>query len=249
MNRWTHCFLTAWPLRAVRLLASLGVLAACGEAVAHQVPSLTVEALFSADRSYTLRINVDPRLFISDQPSSLPPVPIEWYRDQKPEELAATRLKAAGYLSKALTIKFGETTAQLENCDFQPMDGATNMPLSADTKEVHLLAEAKGTVPKEQSSFALALSHDANVSMILMNSFEGTMERRPNVVFPGETSRAFELSFPAKTLSPATAPVIEKSAATAKNETRPTEKLLWPVAVGGILLIIFWALRWHRKQR
>ena len=64
--------------------------------MAHQVPSLTVEALFSADRSYTLRINVDPRLFISDQPSSLPPVPIEWYRDQKPEELAATKLKAAG---------------------------------------------------------------------------------------------------------------------------------------------------------
>ena len=249
MNVWTHCFLTARPARVVRFLAPLFVLAACGGAAAHQVPSLTVEALFSADRSYTLRINVDPRLFISDQPSSLPPVPIEWYRDQKPEELAATKIKAAGYLVKALQIKFGDVTLPVENCDFQPMDGATNMPLSADTKEVHLLAEAKGTVPKEQNTFALALSQDANVSMILMNSFEGTMERRPNVVFPGETSRAFELPFPAKPAPPVTATVIEKPAAPAEDGARSTEKALWPIAVGGILLAIFWALRWYRKQR
>jgi hypothetical protein len=229
------------------LLASLCVLAACGEAVAHQVPSLTVEALFSADRSYTLRINVDPRLFISDQPSSLPPVPIEWYRDQKPEELAATRLKAAGYLSKALTIKFGETTAQLENCDFQPMDGATNMPLSADTKEVHLLAEAKGTVPEEQNRFALALSHDANVSMILMNSFEGTMERRPNVVFPGETSRAFELTFPAKVVAPPAAPVIEKPESVSKDATRPSAAV-WLAVTAGILLAILGVALWRRRK-
>ena len=249
MNVWTHCFLTARPARVLRSLAPLFVLAACGGALAHQVPSLTVEALFSADRSYTLRINVDPRLFISDQPSSLPPVPIEWYRDQKPEELAATKIKAAGYLVKSLHIKFGDVTLPLENCDFQPMDGATNMPLSADTKEVHLLAAAKGTVPKEQNTFALALSQDANVSMILMNSFEGTMERRPNVVFPGETSRPFQLAFPAKPAPSASIPTIEKPAVPTQDKARSTNKILWAVAAGGILLAIFLALRWRGKRR
>ena len=247
MSAWTHCLLSVRPVGAGRFLASLFVLAACGGALAHQVPSLTVEALFSADRSYTLRINVDPRLFIADQPSSLPPVPIEWYRDQKPEELAATKIKAAAYLVKAVHIKFGDVTRSVENCDFQPMDGATNMPLSADTKEVHLLAEAKGTVPKEQNTFALALSQDANVSMILMNSFEGTMERRPNVVFPGETSRAFELPFPATPAPPAAAPVIEKPATPAEDKARPGEKTKWPMVVGGVLLVLCFAILGRRK--
>ena len=202
------------------MAALMFFLAAGGMAEAHQVPSLTVEALFSADRGYTMRINLDPRLFISDQPSSLPPVPVAWYREQTPDELAATRAKAAAYLRKALSIQFGDAMRPLENCEFQPMDGATNLPLSADTQEVHLLAEAKGTVPEAAKSYSLTLSHDANVSMILMNSFEGTLERRPSVVFPGETSRPFVLAFPAKPATSAVAPVIERPESAAESAPR-----------------------------
>lgn len=218
------------------MAALMFFLVACGTAEAHQVPSLTAEALFSTDRGYTLRINLDPRLFISDQPSSLPPVPIEWYRDQKPDELAATKKKAAAYLLKALSIQFGDATRPVENCEFQPMDGATNMPLSADTQEVHLLAEAKGVVPEAAKSFALTLSHDANVSMILLNSFEGTMERRPNVVFPGETSRPFVLAFPAKPMP------VEES----KGRAGATQ---WMAVCAAILLLgVLGVLRWRRRK-
>ena len=48
------------------------LIAAAVEAVAHQIPSLTVEAEFRTDRAFTLRVNVDPRLFLSDRPSELP---------------------------------------------------------------------------------------------------------------------------------------------------------------------------------
>lgn len=199
------------PVRCGAVLLGIVFLSATGLGLAHQIPSLTVEAFFAADRGFTLRINVDPRLILSDQPASLPPVPVEWYTDQKPEERAAAEQKAAAYLRKVLTMKFGTMTAAVEKCSFLPMDGATNMPLSADTKEVHLLAETKGKVPAGQDAFSLALSQEAGVSMILMNSFEGTMERRPNVVFPGESSRPFRLAFPAAS---APAPAVSGSEAT-----------------------------------
>jgi alpha-mannosidase len=65
---------------------------------AHQIPSLSVEALFSKDRTYLVRINVDPRLFLSAQPSSLPPVPVEWFRDQSDAEKKKTFETAEAYL-------------------------------------------------------------------------------------------------------------------------------------------------------
>lgn len=236
--------LLLWTRIARVLLALVSV---HSTASAHQVPSLTVEALFSAGRGYTLRVNVDPRLIISDQPSSLPPVPIEWYRDQKPEELAATEEKASGYLRKALSIRFGEITAAVEKCRFQPMDGATNMPLSEDTKEVHLLAEMKGYVPEGQSSFSLSLSHDANVSMILMNSFEGAMERRPNVVFPGESSRPFPLAFPVKPGPQAiTAP--NEPPTPGGDQATPGRAIWGAVGIAMILAAILGA-RWWRRTR
>ena len=192
----THLCPGQQPLLRVAAAALACCVMLTARAAAHQVPSLTVEALFSADRSYILRLNLDPRLFLSDQPASLPPVPIEWYREQNAAEREATRQKAADYLQRALTLRFGEQTKPVGQCEFQPMDGATNMPLVEDTKEVHLLATAKGKVPDGVTSFAVALSQDATVSMILMNSFEGTMERRPNVIFPGETTRPYELPIP-----------------------------------------------------
>jgi hypothetical protein len=71
------------------------------------------------------------------------------------------------------------------------MDGATNEPLKTDSKEVHLLAEMHGMAPG--SDFQIVIGKDANSSVILLNSLGDQMERRPQVLFPGETSRAFAI--------------------------------------------------------
>lgn len=227
----------------------IALLAMAGRhAAAHQVPSLTVEALFSADRSYILRISLDPRLFLSDQPASLPPVPIEWYREQSEAELTATKQKAAEYLKRALTLKFGDKSSPVENCEYQPMDGATNMPLADDTKEVHLLATMKGIAPDNSTGFAIALSQSANVSMILMNSFEGTMERRPNVIFPGETTRPYALAFASptnsapKTDSPAKvsadATLAKQAEATVSDRVQAEPKSKWGLMAMVIIALV-----------
>ena len=156
---------------------------------AHTVPSLTVDAVFQPDRSYVVRVNVDPRLFLSAQPTSLPPVEAKWYRDQSPEELKKTEQQAAEYLKRALTFLFGGQAVVPGAVTFVPMDGATNQALTAESKEVHLLAEMKGS--STAADFQIALGHDANTSLILINSLGEQPERRPQVLFPGETSRAF----------------------------------------------------------
>ena len=182
----------AFRITAVRLAFGF-LLLMSGVAQAHSIPSLTVEAIFKLDRSYLLRVNVDPRLFLSTKPTSLPPVEASWYRDQGPEQLKATEKSAGDYLATALKPLFSGTSAPLPAITFQAMDGATNLPLTAESKEVHLLAEMHGQAPVAAREFALAVGKEANSSVILINSVDDKQERRPQVLFPGETSRPFPL--------------------------------------------------------
>ncbi len=158
---------------------------------AHTVPSLTVEAVFQPDHSYTLRINVDPRLFLSDQPTSLPPVEADWYRTQSPDQVKQTEQRATDYLKKAIGLLFATKPTDLPAIHFKPMDGATNEPLKAESKEVHLLAEMQGTAAG--ADFQIVIHQAANSSVILLNCLGDQMERRPQVLFPGETSRPFAI--------------------------------------------------------
>jgi hypothetical protein len=168
-------------------------LAMPGAAWAHVVPNMTVEADFAADGGYTLSINVDPRTFLAADPTTLPPVPGSWYREQTPEQLAATHEKAGEYLARALGLLFGGQKTPLPNCALQAIDGESNTPLTAETQEVHLLASAQGRVPAGAASFQIDFAKDANTTLILLPSHGGKAAPRPQVIFPGETSRAYPL--------------------------------------------------------
>lgn len=163
-------------------------------AQAHVVPNMTIEAEFAADHRFILRLNVDPRVFLSDQPTSLPPVTADWYLSQSDLEKQATYVKATEYLKANVGLTFNDQTIPLPPCDFVAMDGATNEPVKPDTVETHLLATAKGQVPAGTDSFKIAFGKTANVSLILLNSEEGNEDRRPQVIFPGETSRPFKIA-------------------------------------------------------
>lgn len=160
---------------------------------AHQVPNMTIEAVFDAAGTYEMKVNVDPRVFLSTQPTSLAPVVASWYLDQTPEQVQATLESARGYLEKNLKLTFGATTVPLPECAWQAMDGATNLPVQPETTEVHLLATLKGTVPPESGPFVLHFGAEAKVSLILLLSKSGQPEPKVQVIFPGETSRAYEV--------------------------------------------------------
>lgn len=223
----------ALRLHSARLAFVWLLLMSSGSVQAHSIPSLTVEAIFNMDRSYLLRVNVDPRLFLSTKPTSLPPVEASWYRDQSPEQLKATEKAASDYLATALLPKFSSASAPLPTVTFQPMDGATNRPLGPDSKEVHLLAEAHGQSPASAGDFTLGVGKDAESSVILINSVDGKQERRPQVLFPGETSRPFPLP-PAPAGPP---PKVEVVTAGEVQEVSREGPLIVVVCAGAVLAL------------
>ncbi|MBE2285618.1 MAG: hypothetical protein IAE77_19300 [Prosthecobacter sp.] len=232
-------------------LNAVGLLTlAAGSAGAHVVPNMTVEAEFAADGRYALQINVDPRTFLASDPTSLPPVPASWYQEQSAEQAAATKAKAQEYLVAALGLLFGGQKTALPACEIQPIDGEDNTPLEPDTQEVHFLARVQGSVPPGAASFQVDFAKDANTTLILLPQQKGGSAARPQVIFPGETSRPFELTF-----VPNAKPGVAPKPAASSSAGRMAVGLL----LAAVLVLLFqgWRLlnkyrhhhRWHQRPK
>lgn len=161
-------------------------------AKAHTIPTLVVETEFTAQRTATFKVNLDPRLFLADQPTTLPPVPASWWFDQDEKAQVESRTKAGNYINHTLAFKVGDT---LINGAWKtsPIDSASAFPLEAGSAEVHLLAEYTGPLPDSEGPFTLQVSQDCPVGLILVNSLEGLDQRKPQSLFAGETSAGFAL--------------------------------------------------------
>lgn len=225
-----------------RLLACLLLIAPLLRA--HQIPNITLEAMFAADRSYTLRVNLDPRVFLSAQPTSLPPVEAGWYLGQSETEQKETHLRATEYLRKNLGLRFGATDAEWPVIEITAIDGTTLEPLKPDTAETHLLAVAKSRLPGGGNAFELVFGPEANVSLILLNSEDGKPERRPQVLFPGESSRPYKLTAAPVLAAP---PAVPPPAPTPRGFRFDDALLLLGLPV--LVFAIAWRLRRRSKGR
>lgn len=184
------------PLPPTRLWIAGVVALAGGPLAAHTVPTLTVEAEFSSGRTAVFRVNLDPRLFLSPQPTTLPPVPSSWWLEQDEAARARTSAETTAFLRRILRFEVGGTPLAAD-WRVDAIDSASAFPLTANSAETHLLAEHRGPLPPVAGDFTVTLAHDSAVGMILLNSFEGKPERHPQALFPGESSRAFKLPAPA----------------------------------------------------
>ena len=176
----------------VRLRFFLPVLLFAARGFAHTVPTLVLESEFTGARACSMSVNVDPRLFLSEQPTSLPPVPASWFFEQDAANREKTGQQTRQYLAKSLRIHVGETELTPE-WKITPIDSASSAPLAPESAEVHLLAEWTGHLPAKAGDFKVALEKGCAVSLIVLNGTEGKKERRPQVIFPGETSRGYPL--------------------------------------------------------
>lgn len=159
---------------------------------AHTAPTLVVEAEFTAQRTATFKVQLDPRLFLAAQPNSLPPVPASWWFDQDESAQTESRKKASDAINHFLTFKVGDTRL-LADWKTNPIDSNSVFALQAPSAEVHLLSEYSGPLPDSEGPFTLQMSQDCPVSLILINSLEGTEQRKPQSLFAGETSVGFAL--------------------------------------------------------
>lgn len=219
-----------------RLFALALAICSFGGLQAHNVPSMTIEAQFKDDRTFEISINFDPRAFLASDPRSLPPVPASWYRDQSPEQVAATLGKAREYVEASVQLLFSGIACPLPDLKLQAIDGADNTPLKPETQELHLLATGTGAIPDSAAEFQLAFAKTAAIDLILLESLEDAPNRRPQVVFPGETSRAFALRHVAARTPLAPTPT-----------SKPSYPVIATLVIVFIVVIVGWRLR--RKYR
>ena len=174
---------------------------------AHQVPNLTLETEFSPDGAVEFRLNLDPRLFLAEDPTTLPPVPAAWFRDQSTEEKNLTLANARAFVRAAITFFFDDqpVTDPL-TWELTPIDGATGLPFTDETAEIHFVAICKTRRPPAAQTSSLRLEAAAKAPTVLLNSLHQQAERQPQILFPGETSRPFRCapdSPPAASTAPA----------------------------------------------
>jgi hypothetical protein len=173
-----------------RLFTALTFCLILGSAVhAHQVPNMTVEAAFAADGGFEIKVNLDPRVFLSDNPASLPPVPASWYLDQTEDQRRENFQQATSHVGRMLKFQLGRDALKEPAINWQAMDGATSLAVTADTAETHLLGTLRGVVPEGADSFTLEYARDGQVSLILLTTTPGMTEPKVQVLFAGEASR------------------------------------------------------------
>jgi hypothetical protein len=232
--------------KLICLLHPLLYLLLAGQAWAHPVPSITVEAVFQPTGTYTLSVNLDPRTFLAAEPRSLPPVPAPWYREQSAEQIAATHARCEAFLTQHLRLRWGGREVAWPPISFQAIDGADNAPLRPETLEVHLLATASGDAPSRSEPFEIEYAKSAPIELILLSSMKGEAEARPQVLFPGETSRRFQIIYAAPTTQPSLRPTSAKQSGSIFT--------LILAALAAIAVFIGWLLlskyrHYHRAHR
>lgn len=223
----------------------LALLICGGLAQAHQVPNMTVEATFEPAGKYELKVNLDPRVFLSDMPTSLPPVAAEWYLGQTEDQVRQTYDQATAHLKKHLEMRLGGQAVPFPEISWQAMDGATNQPLTRETVEAHLLGTIKGPVPAGRGTFGLAFAKEAVVSLILLLKTPEMPEPKVQVLFPGESSR--DIPVPTEPAPPAPALVKPPQPAGAADQPRGAGWLL----AGSVAVAVLgcgWLVLTRRKR-
>jgi hypothetical protein len=176
--------------RAVLIL--LLAAAFCGRLHAHTVPVVVIEAEFNSSREAVIKVNLDPRLFLSEQPTAVPPVPASWWFEQDEQAQQNTMKAAADYVARIFAFRVGTTQLQ-GDWKVAPIDSASAFPLGQASTEAHLLVEHRGALPASPGDFKVAVGKECAVAVILLCSNTGDEERKPQSLFPGEISRAFPL--------------------------------------------------------
>ncbi|WP_265596368.1 hypothetical protein [Verrucomicrobium sp. BvORR106] len=207
---------------------------------AHPIPTLVVEAIFHPDRACELKVNLDPRLFLHEVPSTLPPVPGSWWRDQDETERAKNLDRARQYLAGTLQFVFNSSSSQ-PPWEVQAIDSMLNTEISATTAEVHLLARCRVNLPTDAKEFKVTLARNAAVPVILLNSELGNPKVVPQSVYPGESSRAF--SVPVTTSSP------PESASVTSTALPNATGSLWRLMLASVLVVGLAAVFWWSRPR
>ena len=214
-----------------RLLTALIFCLIVGSAAhAHQVTNMTVEADFAPDGGFEIKVNIDPRVFLSDNPTSLPPVPASWFLDQSEDQRRDTFRQATSHVGRMLKFQLGKEALKEPAIDWQAMDGATSLAVTVDTAETHLLGTLRGAVPEGADRFTLQYAREGQVSLILLTTTPGMTEPKVQVLFAGESSRPVAI--------PAGRPKTEQKAQNSPTPAAEQDQSAISAAAGALVALL-----------
>lgn len=171
--------LTAW------MLALTG-----GLVTAHPIPEIPVRSYFQQDGSVTVTVEVDPRCFSAD-PTNEPSL-LKWVLASLDEtSKAEMKQKAKELVAKFVELLFEPTGPVQPEFSFE-FTGQNGAPLAIDEDIVVMTGTWITQMPPDAKVWRIRSKKEATLAIVFRNFLEGRQHTKFSVLFPGETSFAFD---------------------------------------------------------
>jgi hypothetical protein len=159
-------------------------------ALGHPIPDIPVKAEFGKDGSARILVELDPRLFATDPDKA----PYLLNQELPTGEAASALLKqAADYAASRLSFRF-EPLGEVKP-DFQwSLTGEQAAALALPEDKVMVTGQWKTTVPQGIGGYRVKALPVGDRSVVVVNSLNGQVVERLNVLFPGEESYLLSLA-------------------------------------------------------
>tara|TARA_R110002096_G_scaffold283411_8_gene477507 strand:- start:1051 stop:2262 length:1212 start_codon:yes stop_codon:yes gene_type:complete len=180
------------------VLAS-ALLAMASSALAHPVPDLPVRSYFTNEGGLEIRVEVDPRSF-DDDPEGREYLVMGDQELLPPDELSKLHAQADVYVKQRLAFYLEPSGAIEPSFEWQWRKLGDEGDPSTPDDQVVLVGSGKCPVPKGATAYQLgslkmgADSMGIPLNVMFLNFINGEQVERYAVLFPGETSFAFELT-------------------------------------------------------
>ncbi len=158
---------------------------------AHPVPDIPVRADFRQDGSCTISIEVDPRCFAAD-PNAEPSLLYAVLPDMKDAARQALFAQAKDLVSRYVEFIFDPSGVVRPDFAFQ-FSGHGGLELREPEDIVVMTGVWHTRVPKGSSGWRIRATPATPLAVVFRNYLEGIEQPKFSVLFPGESSPAFEL--------------------------------------------------------
>lgn len=183
--------------RAIAIIASL-VLLFAQVASAHPIPEIPVRSYFQQDGSVTITVEIDPRCFSAD-PTNEPSL-LKWVLASLDESAkAAMKQKAKTLVGKSVEFLFEPTGPVQPDFSFA-FTGQNGAPLATDEDIAVLSGTWITQMPADAKVWRIRSTKEATLAVVFRNFLEDRQHTKFSVLFPGETSFAFDPRVPAPAL-------------------------------------------------
>lgn len=166
-------------------------LSLCSLARAHPVPDIPVRTYFTPEGKCTLTVEIDPRCFAPD-PNTAPSLMQPVLPTLAAERVAELKTQAQALVKKYVEFLFEPAGAVQPAFDFT-FTGMNRGPLDSEDDIVVLTGTCEMNVPPGSTAWRIHATKETPLAVVFRNYLVDIEHPKFSVLFPGETSFAFDL--------------------------------------------------------